>query len=618
MSLINYPGEGSTWHLDSASAVDILGQDMITLHRQLNAVQLFITSIQSLPNELLSSIFRSACTVIKQPPPHTPIKPGLLLLIPPPMSKFSQTSKFSTSMATLLSLVCRRWRLVILFDLALWSDIDVSRPRLSGTSHDALKWAVDCAIRSYPLPMSISASNYSGNPLVMMHLAHFINNNGQRIRELKAYLRITGGFVNDFKYLQSPMPTLEVLEIGCSPRWETIPGIALPKLFSHDYPRLKHVSIQHFTAIPPRAFTNLVTLVLSYSNGRVMIDNFLALIAGSPSLEVLWFKRYLVTQSVNSRPPVPVSLPRLSSITLENCDSHLILSALKIPNTATLRIMYAMHYLRQRPRNALTDAFPLDPTIIGSLNSVRTLSYGVNETTAVLFLKDSQGNKLVHVEQGHSIPDTGLLPFARQYVAFLRTCFHDLFALEQAADLLGSLTTLELDLRGLSNRDTGGSRLSFWLAFFESTPRLEVLHASYSYVPAMLDGLNPSNNAARKLLCPSLRTLQLDIRTGAFDLKNDWLVQVIDAARWRGKCRSPFRDVFVYLLSNGYGHEFMLPSDAVRAMFSLRDSGVENMVFSNGISTYTFDKDNFVLPELPRPFWENWAATAAHETTRPS
>ena len=506
---------------------------------------------------------------------------------------FSGTPKFSATAATLLSLVCRRWRLVILSDIILWSDIDISQrrpiePNFYNTFHNAVKWAVTCVSRSDPLPLSVSVSNYAGNPIAIISLVHFISGNSQRIRELKAYLRITGDHASDFNRLQSPMPNLEVLEVGCSLHWGALPGIAFPQIFSNNYPHLKHVSIQHFTSIPPRAFTNLVTLVLSYSHGRVMMDDFLALVAGSPRLEVLWVKRYLVIRSESLDPPTPVSLTRLSSITLENCDSHLILSALRIPDTAKLRIMYAMHYLGRRPRNALTDAFPLDPNIVGSLDSIRALSYGVDETTAVLFLKDSQGNKLVHVEQGQISPYLGPFPLARQYDALLRTRFHDLFALEQAADLLGSLTTLELDLRGLPNHITGGSRLSFWLAFFESTPQLEVLHASYLYAPQMMDGLNPSNNTARKVLCPSLRTLQLDIRSGAFDLKNDWLLQVVDATRWRGKCGSPFRDVFVYLMSSGYGHDFTLPSDAVYAMFSLRDAGVENMSFSNGTTTYTF------------------------------
>ena len=521
------------------------------------------------------------------------------------MSMFSETPKFSASAATLLSLVCRRWRLVVLSDIVLWSDIDISQrrptePNFYNTFHDALKWAVTCVSRSDPLPLSVSLSNYTGNPIATINLVHFVNGNSHRIRELKAYLRMTGDYASDFKQLRSPMPNLEVLEIGCSLHWGALPGIALPQIFSNNYPRLKHLSIQHITSTPPRAFTNLVTLVLSYSHDHVEMDDFLALVAGSPRLEVLWVKRYLVIRSTSSNPPTPVSLTRLSSITLENCDSHLILSVLRIPETAKLRIMYAMHYLRRRPRNALTDAFPLDPTIVGSLDNIRALSYGVDETTAVLFLKDSQGNKLVHVEQGHIAPHLGPFPLARQYDALLRTRFHDLFDLEQAADLLGGLTTLELDLRGLPNHIMGGSRLSFWLAFFRSTPQLEVLHASYLYAPAMMDGLNPSNNAARKVLCPSLRTLQLDIRSGAFDLKNDWLLQVIDTTRWRGKCGSPFRDVFVYLMSSGYGHDFTLPSDAVCAMFSLRDAGVENMTFSNGATTYTFGEFLYISA-----FWKH-------------
>jgi hypothetical protein len=515
-----------------------------------------------------------------------------MLLIPPPMSIFSETPKFSCSAAILLSLVCRRWRLVVLSDVALWSDIDIShrrpmQPNYYNTFHNAVKWAVTCVSRSDPLPLSVFVSDYTGNPFAINNLAHLINGNNQRIRELKAHLRTMGDYASDFKHLKSPMPNLEVLEIGFSIHWRALPRTGLPQIFSNNYPRLKHVSIQHFTSTPPRAFTNLVTLVLSYSYGRVAMEDFLSLVADNPRLEVLWVKRYLVTQSANPYPPTQVSLKKLSSITLENCDSHLILSALQIPDTAKLRIMYAIPYLGRRPRNALTDAFPLDPTIIGSLNSVRALSYGVDETTAVLFLKDSQGNKLVHVEQGHIAPDSGPLPLASQYDA-LKTRFHDLFAMEQAADLLGSLTTLELDFRGLPNHIMGGSRISFWLAFFESTPRLEVLHASYLYSPVMMDGLNPSNNPARKVLCPSLRTLQLDIRSGAFDLKNDWLLQVIDATRWRGKCGSPFRDVLVYLMSSGYGHNFTLPSEAVYAMFSLRDAGVENMSFSNGTTTYRF------------------------------
>jgi len=559
---------------------------MITLRRQLDTVQLFLAPIQSLPNEVLSDILRSACTTIEKPPPHIPARHGTLLFIPPPMSMFSETPKFSTSIATLLSLVCKRWRLVILADLILWSNIDIQS--VEGNLQSPVKRAIAYAIRSHPVPMSVSVSNCTQNPSAVMYLAYFIDNTSQRIRELKVYLRMAGGPSNEFNQLQAPMPNLEVLELGCSPYGGVPVGLALPQLFSHNYPRLKHVSIQHFTSIPPRAFTDLVTLVLSHSNGRVMLNDFLALVADSPRLEVLWLKRYLVTQPANSHTPTSVSLPRLSSITLENCDSHLILSVLRLPDTATLRIMYAMYHLGRRPRNALSDAFPLNSTIVGSLNKIRTLSYGVDDTTAVLFLKDPEGNKLVHAEQGHNLPDLGPLPFARQHAVWLKTSFHDLFALEQAVDLLGNLTTLELDLRGLPNHDMGGSRLSFWLAFFESSSRLEVLRASYTYLPTMLDGLNPSNNAARKVLCPSLRTLQLDIRTGVFDLKSDWLLQVIDTTRWRGKCGIPFRDVSVYLMSSGYGHEFTLPSDAVRAMFTLRAAGVENMIFSNGSKTYRF------------------------------
>ena len=257
--------------------------------------------------------------------------------------------------------------------------------------------------------------------------------------------------------------------------------------------------------------------------------------------------------------------------------------------------MYPMRYLGRRTRNALTDSIPLNPTIVGSLKNIRTLSYGVDETTAVLFLKDSQGNKLVHVEQGHKAPDSGLFPLVRRTDPLFNTLFHDLFSLDQAADFLGSLTTLELDFRGLPNNSMGGSSLSFWLAFFQSILLLEILHASYSFLPAMLDGLNPSKND-RKVVCPSLRTLQLDVHTGAFDLKNDWLLQVIDATRWRGKCGSPLRYVFVYLTSSGYGHEFTLPSDTVRAMFSLRDAGVENMIFSNGTSSYQFGESLVIVP----------------------
>ena len=452
----------------------------------------------------------------------------------------------------------------------------------------ALKWATTCSNRSYPTPISISVTNSFGSPEASTYIAHFIKNNGQRIRELKAYLQMVGDVSRDFTKLQSPMPNLEVLEIGCSHcRWGSFAGVALLQLFSRDYPRLKHLSIQHFTTFPPRAFTNLATLVLSYSQGRVTIDDFLALIAGSPRLETLWFKRYIVTPSTSSHPPAPVSLPRLSSVTLENCDSHLILSALKVPDTATLRIMYPMRYIARPHRNTLAGAFPLNPITLGSLKKIRVLSYGVDETTAVLSLKDSQGEKLIHAEQDHKAPDPGLPPHRTQFDVWFSTRFHDLFALDQAVDLLASLTTLELDLRGLPNNDMGGSRLSFWLAFFKGTPLLEVLCASYSYLPAMVDGLNPSNNG-RNVLCPSLHTLQLDIRTGSFDLKNDWLLQVIDATRWRGKCGSPLRGVFVYLMSSGYGHDFTLPADAVRAMFSLRDAGVENMTFSNGTTTYQF------------------------------
>ena len=326
---------------------------------------------------------------------------------------------------------------------------------------------------------------------------------------------------------------------------------------------------------------------MSQSHDRVTLGNFLALIADNPRLEKLWVKKYKIAKSASPHPPAPVSLPRLSSITPENCDSHLILSVLRIPNTATLRIMYALRYVTRRVRNSLADAFPLNPTIVGSLKRVQVLLYDVDETTAILFLKDSQGKKLVHVEQGHKVPELGPLLIGRRFPSFFDTDFRGLFALDQAADLFASLTTLQLDLRGLPNYDIGDSGLSFWLSFFRSAPLLEVLRASYLPMPPMLDGLNLSNNN-RTVLCPSLRKLQLDIRTGAFDLKNDWLLQVIDTTLWRSRCGSPFREVFVYLMSSGYGHEFMLPPDAVRAMFSLRNAGVKKMVFSNGTTSHKF------------------------------
>jgi hypothetical protein len=573
---------------------------MVTSQRPLDAIQFLTITIQSLPNELLTDIFRSTCTTVEQPPLHTPFKPRVLLDIPPPTSRFSETPKFSTFIATLLSSVCKRWRLVILSDLTLWSDVIISRRRTGDADFDgALKWAVNCTIRSYPTLMSLSVTDCFGGPQALTYLTQFINNNGQRIRELQAYLRITASFSQGFAKLQSPMPNLEVLEIGCSPHWGTPPDVGLPKIFSCNYPRLKHLSIQHFTTVPPRTFTNLATLVLSYSHGRVTLDNFLALIAGSPRLETLWVKKYTVTPSTNPHPPAPVPLPRLSLITLENCDSHLILSFLKIPGTATLRIMYAMQYVTRGLRITLADAFPLNPTIIGSLQNTRILSYGVDEATAVLFLKDSQGKKLAHVEQGHKVPQLGRFVLGRRLGPWFDTSFHRLFALDQAADLLASLTTLELDLRGLPNHDMGDPVLSFWLAFFKCTPLLEVLRASYLPLPAMLDGLNPSNKG-RSVLCPSLRTVQLDIRTGAFDLKNDWLLQLIDTTRWRGKCGSPFRDVYVYLISSGYGHEFTLPSDAVRAMFSLRNAGVENMAFSNGTTTHRFGESPVLISSCLR------------------
>ena len=149
------------------------------------------------------------------------------------MSKFSKTPKFSPFIATLLSLVCRRWCLVILSNFILWSDVIVfpSRTRMTN-SGSAFKWAVTCAICSYPTLMSISITNFSGSPIPTMHLTNFININRQRIRELKAYLRT----IRDFMALQCPMPNLGVLEVGCSRDWESPPDVGLPLLFPCNYP----------------------------------------------------------------------------------------------------------------------------------------------------------------------------------------------------------------------------------------------------------------------------------------------------------------------------------------------------------------------------------------------
>ena len=142
-------------------------------------------------------------------------------------------------LATLLSLVCKRWRLVILPDLTFWSDIDISRHQKGGISfNSAFEWAVTCADRSYPTPMSLSVTDVFGGPEASAHPTHFINNNGQRIHELQVYLRMTGGLFREFEKLQSPMPNLEVLEIGCSLHWGTPPGVALP----NSSPTATHVS----------------------------------------------------------------------------------------------------------------------------------------------------------------------------------------------------------------------------------------------------------------------------------------------------------------------------------------------------------------------------------------
>lgn len=87
----------------------------------------------------------------------------------PHTTKFSETPKFSTSAATMLSLVCKR--------------CSPRRPIEQNPSFlDAVRWADTCLTRSDPLPVSISIC--TGDPMAMISLAQLINNNGQRIREL--------------------------------------------------------------------------------------------------------------------------------------------------------------------------------------------------------------------------------------------------------------------------------------------------------------------------------------------------------------------------------------------------------------------------------------------------
>ncbi|KDQ06591.1 hypothetical protein BOTBODRAFT_246309 [Botryobasidium botryosum FD-172 SS1] len=428
------------------------------------------TSINSLPNETLASIFEFAAG-----------------------AAWNEFLPLQARVELTVSQVSRRWQSVALSTPRLWTRIDGVNGHLAPLFASRSKCLpLDIELLSAPLDKifnkrcDLSATQHSNGPAKRpVDLSHTLSPLVSHTSRWRT-LQVECTHMSEFDLLLAPAPQLETLHIAVS-RPEVRPLGAPRELFSGQTPSLRDLS---FTGFHPNLtgplFAGLKALRLAHLNYTAdSLPRFLLNLAACPSLEHLGLAHLSFSSGARLDDPHSIPLPHLRSMELRHIDESTrkcILSSIHAPPSLHLSLV------SHGNGDELHHIFPRDfdfSVNLPNLPLVRFLAieHSIRQRSCTVSGKVSE-------DATDSLFDA---LFEGESVDFMEKLFHNVGRIFPFRDV--EALSLQCDVRGYEC-----PLPSSLAALLRGFPSLRVL-ALDSYSPAYLDKLiiTPASCPSRKL-----------------------------------------------------------------------------------------------------------------------
>jgi len=449
-----------------------------------------MTSVQTIPSEILSAIFR---LILGKPP----LELHTIRLLAHHRARVRKLVK--------LSLVCRRWRITVLGDGTLWRTlpIDTSRSDCQESTTAVLERS-----KHAMLDVSIMCDDELDCP----HEAIFseISRNFDRIKSLHFATTSPGTLRN----LSTPALKLETLNIFTAEQ-----SAELGFLFGGSLPALRSLTLAGVPSWPLGLFSNLkdLRLVLPPSHPTVKVSSLIDVMSRSPGIEQIKMSAFL-SMIDDSPPSCLVSLPNLQRFTMRNCDSVMVLSHTIIPAAADIKVV--MDHCRMRTTMHIPSR---DCHILCSIPEDMSTMGFLAESTMFVLQQDRKIGFGIGFYQSHSSrPSLRILD--RSTSASV-----DLFS-RRSIEALASRPHQFKNTTDLSIKLFAGTTVP-WSTLLCCFRRLERLSMVAAHAPSILSALMVIGEDSHPI-CPALRQLNIHEKDGhAVVLDKDDMVRFFATRR---------------------------------------------------------------------------------------
>lgn len=283
--------------------------------------------INLMPNEMLAEIFEHVCR-----------RDRLGRLTPEFEEQWREISLFSeltSTVAHILSTVCRRWRAVIVQDSSLWTTIYMSDAIMLSTLRLQLERSRGALINIY-VPWGTNGFRQRGGSGIY-RLLHPVSH---RIRKL--YLDSPTA-----QELQLVTPNLQELFIDWS---NSVELESVSPIFGGSLPRLTELTMWHRSVLPRMSFANLVSFALTGEPQKMTsLHHLLDFLDGSPLLKSIDIADYGTVDDRGTATNRISRLPLLKSLVLARSDSFIILSHIQIPSANYICISHTLESMKIYP-----------------------------------------------------------------------------------------------------------------------------------------------------------------------------------------------------------------------------------------------------------------------------
>ena len=328
------------------------------------------SKVAPLPDHILSSILEKACVVEPE-------------LAPPPWkhsSVFYGFPEFSAFTARTLSSVCTRWRLLLLSNPIVWSDVRVTIRR-----PENLLWMEACLVRSGPSPIGCTIQIDQPERIPGIDLTKVIARHQSAIRCLKVNPRTK----EEFRFLTLGMDNLERLHIDAGAKASNcLPTCHLKKL--------RAVVLQNLHSVPPKVLFNITDLTLSDITFPVPAVTLVEMFQESQTLEVV---RIIKTDVTEGPQRCLVSLPNLKLLCVSSSSPVNVLRMLSpLPNTSRV-------VLHGNPTDSAASGISelLTPfSMFGPKNPILTASISTLSQEASITFRTSVGATMEIITEANS------------------------------------------------------------------------------------------------------------------------------------------------------------------------------------------------------------------------